>query len=318
MKKSQKPIIEHINEFLEYLDIEKGLGIKSQETYARLLRRFSNWLQENNLQNLLPHQLTEKHIWQYRLSLAYAENKKNKPTKRSTQNYYLIAIRNLLRYFTYRDILCLPAEKVKLAKSKQDQRVIKFLTLEQIKKLLAAPNTKNTTGLRDKAILETLFSTGLRVAELVSLNREQIKITPTTKDLEVVIVGKGNRPRPVYFSERAIQWLRKYLATRKDKEKALFISYKGPKKAQKKRLSSRSVENIVKKYAIVAGVPIFTSPHTIRHSFATDLLMQGVDLREVQEFLGHKNISTTQVYTHITNKKLRDLHRQFHSGKRLD
>jgi len=313
MKKDQKPIIEHVRDFLEYLDIEKGLSNKSQETYARFLKKFIKWLEINNLTSLLPHELTEEHIRKYRVFLSQTINKKTKePLKRSTQNYYLIALRNLLNYFTDRDILSLPAEKIKLPKLKTEDRVIKFLTLDQIKKLLETPETSNIPGLRDRAILETLFSTGLRVAELVSLNREQIKITPETKELEVVVIGKGNRPRPVYFSQRAVKWLKKYLETRQDKEKALFINYKGPKTASK-RLSSRSVENIVKKYAILSGIPIFTSPHTLRHSFATDLLMQGVDLRTIQEFLGHKNIGTTQIYAHLTSRKLRETHRKFHS-----
>ncbi|MDI6591414.1 MAG: tyrosine-type recombinase/integrase [Patescibacteria group bacterium] len=315
MKRDSRPIIEHIDDFLEYLDIEKGLSNKSQETYERFLRKFVKWLKINNLENLLPHELSEEHIRKYRVFLSQSFNKNTQePIKRSTQNYYLIALRNLLNYFTDRDILSLPAEKIKLAKSKSDERIIKFLSIDQIKKLLETPKISTLAGLRDRAILETLFSTGLRVAELTNLNREQIKITPETKYLEVVIIGKGNRPRPVYFSKRAVKWVRKYLETRKDKEKALFINYKGPKSAPK-RLSSRSVENIVKKYALLAGIPIFTTPHTIRHSFATDLLMKGIDLRTIQEFLGHKNIGTTQIYAHITSRKLRDTHRKFHSLK---
>lgn len=314
MKKDSRPIIEHIDNFLEYLDIEKGLSNKSQETYARFLSKFSNWLRSNNLEKLLPHELNEEHIRKYRIFLSQTFNKNTKePLKRSTQNYYLIALRNLLNYFTDHDILSLPAEKIKLAKSKTNERVIKFLTLEQIKKLLEAPKTSTITGLRDRTILETFFSTGLRVAELVSLNRDQIKITPETKDLEIVVIGKGNRPRPVYLSKRAVNWLRKYLETRKDKEKALFINYKGPKNKKERRLSSRSMENIVKKYAILAGLPTFTTCHTLRHSFATDLLSQGVDLRTIQEFLGHKNIGTTQIYASVTSRKLKETHRKFHS-----
>ncbi|MBL7142565.1 MAG: tyrosine-type recombinase/integrase [Candidatus Pacebacteria bacterium] len=314
MKKNTKPIIEHFNDFLEYLDIERGLSNKSQETYNRFLNKFCSWLSANNLSNLAPHELTEEHIRKYRIFLSQTFNKNTKePLKRSTQNYYLIALRNLLNYFTDRDILSLPSEKIKLTKSKIDERTIKFLALDQIKKLLEAPKTSTTSGLRDKAILETFFSTGLRVAELVSLNREQLKITPEIKDLEIVVIGKGNRARPVYFSKRAIKWLGNYLKTRKDKERALFINFKGPRNMIKKRLSSRSMENIVKKYAISAGIPSFTTCHTIRHSFATDLLSQGVDLRTIQEFLGHKNIGTTQIYASVTSKKLRETHRKFHS-----
>jgi len=315
MQKSDKPITECIPKFLEYLDIEKGLSNASQETYNRLIKKFSDWLIENKLENLKPHELTQKHLWDYRVSLSRQINKqKNKPLERSTQNHYLIALRNLLKYFSDRDILSMPSEKIKLAKSKIDQRVIKFLNLEQIKKLLAAPNTSNIIGLRDKAILETLFSTGLRIAELIKLNKEQIKIESNTDYLEIVVIGKGNKPRPVYFSKRAVEWLERYIKTREDKEKALFINYKGPKNAPK-RLSCRSIENIVKKYAIASGMPSFTTPHTLRHSFATDLLTQGVDLKEIQEFLGHKNIGTTQIYVHVTSKKLRETHRKFHSLK---
>ena len=313
MKKSSKPIIQHISDFLEYLDIEKGLSNKSQEAYARFLKKFVKFTQINNYEDLLPHDLTDKHIWEYRVHLAQFINKNTKePLKKSTQNYYLIALRNLLNFFTDRDIVCLPAEKIKLIREKKEKS-IKFLTIDQIKKLISAPNTSTITGLRDKAIISTLFSTGMRIAELVSLNREQLKIKPDTQDLEISIVGKGEHIRTVYFAENTIDILRKYLKNRQDKEKALFISYKGPKNQVGKRLSARSIENLVKKYAIISGCPFTTTPHVLRHSFATDLLNAGVDIRMVQEFLGHQNISTTQIYTHITSKKLRDIHRQFHS-----
>ena len=178
------------------------------------------------------------------------------------------------------------------------------------------PKAKTKAGLRDRAILEALFSTGLRVAELVALNKEQFANVKDKKDFELSVIGKGNHPRTVYFSERALSWLKKYLDTRKDKEKALFINYRGRKDAAK-RLTRRSVERIVKKYAILAGVPVFTTPHTLRHSMATDLLSQGVDLRTIQEFLGHRSITSTQIYTHVTSKRLRDIHRKYHSGKSL-
>jgi site-specific recombinase XerD len=315
MKKDNRPIIDHLDDFFEYLDIEKGLSNKTQETYQKFLKKFTLWLKENNLEKIKPDEINEDHIRKYRISLSRSFNRNTKePIKRSTQNYYLISLRLLLNYFTYRNIISLPADKIKLARSKTDERVIKFLSLEQIKKLLESPKVSTLTGLRDRAILETLFSTGLRVAELVSLNKEQIKITNEVTDLEIVVIGKGNRPRPVYFSERSMEWIKKYLEKRDDKEKALFINYKGPKLASK-RLSTRSIESLVKKYAIIAGVPIFTSPHTIRHSFATDLLTKGVDLRTIQEFLGHKNIGTTQIYAHVTSKKLREVHRKYHPFK---
>lgn len=317
MKKSQKTIIQHIDDFLEYLDIEKGLSNKSQETYGRFLKKFEKYIKINKIASILPHQLTDEHIWKYRVFLAQTFNKNTKePLKKTTQNYYLIALRSFLNYFADRDIICLPAEKIKLIREKEE-RVIKFLNLEQIEKLLLAPNISSITGLRDRAILETLFSTGTRISELSSLNKEQLKIKPTTKDLEISIVGKGGRVRTVYFSERTVKILKQYFNKRNDKEKALFISYKGPKKRVGGRLSNRSIENIVKKYAIISGIPNTTTPHVLRHSFATDLLNSGVDIRMVQEFLGHRNISTTQIYTHVTSKKLRDIHHKFHSGKKL-
>ncbi len=318
MKKSQKPIPQHLNDFLDWLDIEKGLAPKSQENYERFIKRFFLWLKANNLENLKPHQLTPEHIWQYRVFLSRKyPSKTKKPLKRSTQNYYLIALRALLSYFSAKDIQSLPADKIKLAKEQKDEKTIRFLTLNQIEKLLSVPDTKKLSGLRDRAILETLFSTGLRIGELVSLNREQIKIKDENQDeLEVGIIGKGGRPRTVYFSQRAIKWLKKYLETRKDKEKALFINYRA-KKGSPRRLSARAIEKIIKKYAILAGLPITTTPHVLRHSFATDLLSQGVDLRTVQEFLGHKSITATQIYTHITNKRLKEIHKKFHSGTKM-
>lgn len=311
----ERKIVDYFKDFFEYLDVEKGLALKSQLTYQKFLKKFIDFLQKNNLSHLKPSQLSEKHIFNYKLFLSQSFTKKKEPLKKSTQNHYLIALRALLRYFVEKKINCLPPEKVRLIKLKSEQRQIKFLELEQIKRLLEMPNIATKVGLRDRAILESLFSTGMRVSELVSLNKDQIKIGPKTKDLEVVIWGKGQKARPVYFSERAVNFLKEYLKTRDDKEKALFIRYKGPKNSSM-RLSPRSVENIVKKYSILAGLPSFTVPHTLRHSFATDLLMKGVDLREIQEFLGHKNISTTQIYAHLTSKKLREIHRKFHGIKK--
>jgi site-specific recombinase XerD len=188
------------------------------------------------------------------------------------------------------------------------------LNLEQIKKLLNAPSGSSLPILRDKAILETLFSTGLRVAELVALNRDQIKIGPKIEYLEVVISGKGEKIRPVYFSKRALEALKAYLDKRTDLDPALFINFKPgiEKTNESRRLTTKSIQDIVKKYIKIAGLPVMATPHTLRHSFATDLLSQGVDLRLVQEFLGHKNITTTQVYTHVTKKQLRDIHKKIH------
>ncbi|MBI1984592.1 MAG: tyrosine-type recombinase/integrase [Candidatus Wildermuthbacteria bacterium] len=342
MKKSQKPIIEYIKDFLDYCEVERGLSSKTQENYSHYLEKFKMWLASKNRLNLLPHDLTDKDVWDYRLYLSrYQQDKTGLPAGRQgkglsrlTQNYYLIALRALLSYFLVKDIASLPPDKVTLPKDANKEKTIKFLNLDQIQKLLNAPDLANPAGLRDKAILESLFSTGLRIAELVALNKEQFDSvwnkpfnkTQGRQDFELGVIGKGSRPRTVYFSERALEWLKKYLQTRKDKQKALFINYKGSarrppqrRSAQEaeNRLTARSIERMMKKYSIKAGIPLFTTPHTLRHSYATDLLEQGVDLRTIQEFLGHKNIVTTQIYTHVTNKRLKDIHRQYHSGNRL-
>ena len=316
MKKSEKTIIKHIPDFLDYCEVEKGLSDRTQKDYNQYLKKFVEWLKNTKKEALLPHELTSDDIWAYRLYLSRYTDKKGRPLKKITQNYYLIALRALLSYFAAKDIVSLPADKIALPKDARAEKTVKFLNLDQIEKLLLAPDIKTPQGLRDRAILETLFSTGLRIAELVSLNKEQFANIRDKKDLELGIIGKGGHPRTVYFSERALSWLKKYLETRKNKEKALFIHYRARKDAEA-RLTNRSIERIVKKYAILAGVPIFTTPHTIRHSYATDLLNQGVDIRTIQEFLGHKSIITTQIYTHVTNKRLRDIHRQYHSGKNL-
>ncbi len=317
MEKSTKPLKDHINDFLDYCDVEKGLRNNTQKNYKEYLNKFFVWSKNKNLEALLPHQLTPEHIWEYRLYLSrHQDPKTGKSLKKSTQNYYLIALRAFLAFFVAKDILSLPPGKVTLPRADKSVKTIKFLTLEQIEKLLTAVELKSESGLRDRAILEAFFSTGLRIAELVSLNIDQFANIKNKKDFELGIIGKGGNPRTVYFSERALNWIKKYLNVRKDMEKPLFVSASA-KKGIDSRLTARSIERIVKKYAIMSGVPIFTTPHTLRHSYATDLLARGVDLRSIQEFLGHRSIMTTQIYTHVTNKRLRDIHRQFHSGKDL-
>lgn len=316
---NDKSIIKYLNDFLDYSEIEKGLSNKTQENYKRFLNKFFNWLEANGLGELKPRKLTTDHIWQYRVYLSrHANPKTKKLLKKSTQNYYLIALRGLLEFFIEKKIASLSPTQIKLAKDKSDKE-IKFLNLDQVEKLLIAPDTEKIIGLRDRAILECLFSTGLRVAELVSLNREQIKIKDIVKSLEISIVGKGDKIRTVYFSERAVSWLKKYLDKRADFDEALFINYKrgSAGKNTPRRLTTKSIEDIVKKYIKIAGLPVMATPHTIRHSYATDLLTQGVDLRMVQEFLGHKNIITTQIYTHVTNQQLKNIHAKFHGGNKL-
>ncbi|RLC34877.1 MAG: hypothetical protein DRZ76_01690 [Candidatus Nealsonbacteria bacterium] len=316
MTKPNKPIIEYIPDFLDYCEVEKGLADKTQENYKRYLDKFTSWLKKAKKENIKPSDLTPEDIWSYRLYLSRSKNEKGQTLKRISQNYYLIALRALLSYFVQKDIECIPPGKITLPKDVRAEKTVKFLTLEQIERLLLAPDTSSEQGLRDRAILETLFSTGLRIAELVALNKEQFANIKNKKDFELSIIGKGSRPRTVYLSERALSWLKRYLETRKDMAKALFVRY-GTKSDVDNRLTARSIERIIKKYAVIAGVPIFTTPHTLRHSMATDLLNQGVDLRTIQEFLGHRSITSTQIYTHVTNKRLRDIHRKFHSGKNL-
>ena len=316
MKKSNKTIIQSIPDFLDYCEVEKGLSNRTQENYQHYLHKFTSWLKKAKKEALLPHQLTADDIWAYRLYLSRYTDEKGHSLKKLTQNYYLIALRAFLGYFTAKDIEALPADKIALSKASQAEKTVKFLNLEELERLLTAPNVKTPQGLRDRAILEALFSTGLRIAELVALNREQFANIKNKKDLELGVIGKGGHPRTVYFSERALEWLKRYLDTRGGKDKALFIHYRAREDSDA-RLTARSIERLVKRYAIKGGVPVFTTPHTLRHSMATDLLTQGVDLRTIQEFLGHRNIVTTQIYTHVTNKRLRDIHRQFHSGKNL-
>ena len=315
---NNKPIIEYLTDFLDFSEIEKGLSVKTQENYSRFLNKFFKWLQDNNLKNLKPKDLSPNHIWRYRIFLSrHVDPRTKKTLKKSTQNYYLIALRSLLEFFVEKDIASLSPSKIKLAKDKADKEV-KFLKLEQLERLLLSPDSSKI-GLRDRCILETLFSTGLRVSELTALDREQLKIKDSTHDLEVSVVGKGEKVRTVYFSERAIKALRAYLNSRQDLDEALFLNYKpGIQKTNiSRRLTPKSVEDIVKKYVKISGLPITATPHTLRHSFATDLLAQGVDLRLVQEFLGHRNIATTQIYTHVTNKQLRDIHRKIHGKHKL-
>jgi site-specific recombinase XerD len=314
MEESKTPIPKHINDFLDWIDVEKGLSSKTQENYRRFLEKFLFWLKKNNLENLLPHQLTPDHVWNYRVFLARQSPTSTKESlKKSTQNYYLIALRALLSYFVAKDVVCIPPEKITLSRPDKE-KIVKFLTLEQLNKLFSAPDATTVQGLRDRAILEVFFSTGMRISELTSLNKEQIKIRPGITELELGIVGKGGRARTVYLSQSAIERVEKYLETRKeDKEKPLFLNYSG-KKGASRRLTPRAIEKSLKKYIVIAGLPINTTPHVLRHSFATDLLTNGVDLRVVQEFLGHKNILATQIYTHVTNKRLKDVHKQFHGN----
>jgi site-specific recombinase XerD len=234
--------------------------------------------------------------------------------KRVTQNYYVIALRSFLRFLIKNDHMTLEPSKIDLPKT--ESRSLKFLEREQINRLVTSIDTSKEEGIRDRAIFELLFSTGLRVSELVRLNHNQINLDRR----EFGVIGKGGRARVVFVSDRAEKWVKFYLQARKDNFKPLFIRYSGKiieeNGGEKMRLTARSIERIVKKYVRRVRLPVDATVHTLRHSFATDLLTNGADLRSVQEMLGHKNIATTQIYTHITNKQLRDVHKSFHSGNK--
>lgn len=321
MKKSEIPIIKHIPRFLEYIEVEKGLSPVTSKNYHNFLLVFIDWLKDQKLSDIRPHELSADHIWNYRLFLSRKSDHDGQFIKKTTQSYYLIAVRALLNYFADQDIVSLPAEKIKLPKLTEKDKKIKFLKIEQIEKLLNTPDITTVVGLRDRAILEVLFSTGMRVSELVSLNINQFDRNNFLKgkffDQEISIPGKGGSIRTVYFSNRSLKCLADYVKTRNDMCPPLFINY-SPVKEQDddRRLTTRSVERLVKRYNVMAGLPVDTTPHTLRHSYATDLLEQGADLRSVQELLGHKNIVTTQIYTHVTNPHLKDVHRKFHSGRK--
>lgn len=294
---------ELIEEFLQHLRIERNCSPLTIRDYRHYLNKFN----ENYKKNIT--ELTVDDVRKFRVSLA-----ENGEMARVTQNYYVIALRSFLRYLIKKDIKTLAPEKIDLPKT--ESRSLKFLDREQLERLLGSVEISDEPGLRDKAIMEVLFSTGLRVSELSKLNREQINFE--TK--EIGVIGKGGRARVVFLSEIASEWLQRYLVRRADDFKPLFIRYSGKENGEdfgeKMRLTPRSIERLVEKYVRKAKLPIKISPHGIRHSFATDLLYNGADIRSVQEMLGHKNIATTQIYTHVTNLQLKKTHEKFH-GKDL-
>lgn len=333
----QKNLTSLILNFVEFCELEKGLFPSTAKKYHYRLSRFINWLKkEENEEELFVDDLTEEVIKEFRLYLnRYTNPITKRPLMASTQNHYIVALRAFLKYLAREGIKAVPPERVELRRS--DSRSVKFLELEQVEDLLSQADISNVRGLRDRALMELLFSTGLRVSELTSLNTEDINL----KTQEFSVTGKGGRVRLVFLSDRAKKWLKRYLQRRDDDWKPLFIRHnntpnqgvktkrsrgsKSHKKSsgsiqdhlddpsgEKFRLSVRSVQRMIKKCGQLAGLAIDMTPHVFRHSFATDLLTSGADLRSVQELLGHKNVSTTQIYTHVTNPRLREIHRKFH------
>lgn len=304
---------ELINQFLEYLEIEKNCSKLTIRDYRHYLEIFDKWY-TTTLPDKTIKDLDLQIVRKYRVFLANRVDPKGMTLKRVTQNYYVIALRSFLRFLIKNDHQTLEPSKIDLPKT--ESRSIKFLDRDHVERLVKVCDATKEEGLRDRAILELLFSTGLRVSELTRLNRDQINLDRR----EFGVIGKGGRARVVFVSDRAADSVSDYLKKRQDTFKPLFIRYSGKviedQNGEKMRLTTRSIERIVKKYVRKSGIPVDATVHTLRHSFATDLLSNGADLRSVQEMLGHKNIATTQIYTHITNKQLREVHESFHSGNK--
>lgn len=305
-------------QFLEYIEIEKGRALKTVENYDHYLTVFLEYSGAKK-----PSDITDSVVREFRLWLNRQVTGKNKKTgktmSRNTQNYFLIALRAFLKYLARQEIKSLPADRIELAKT--PERSLDLINESELRRLLDVPNSSNSKtvsdlrNLRDRAILELLFSTGMRVSELCSLTRD----IDLSSD-EISIRGKGGKIRVVFISDHAKNTLKEYLSKRKDTDDALFIQLSKNGKITKKRkgslaLTKRSVERIVKLNAIRAGISKKVTPHTMRHLFATDLLSNGADLRSVQALLGHAHIGTTQIYTHVTDKHLREIHKKFHNKR---
>ena len=295
-------------QFLEYLEIEKGSSLKTVRNYDHYLSRFFDFTKLTE-----PKEITDENIREFRLFLNRQSGVKVRgqvsvTMKKNTQNYYLIALRVFLKYMMKRDISALSPDRIELAKIKE--RSLDLITENELERLLSGPNGNDLKNLRDKAILELFFSTGLRVSELASINRD----LDISKE-EFSIRGKGEKVRVVFLSESARNAVKEYLKKRDDMEEAMFVKITNNKKDTASRLTTRSIERIVKYYATKAGISKKVTPHVIRHSFATDLLSNGADIRSVQMMLGHANIATTQIYTHVTDKQLLEVHKKFHSKK---
>ena len=297
-------------QFLEYVEIEKGRSLNTVRNYDHYLTRFLDFTKNDN-----PAGINDTMVREFRLWLNRQATGNNSATgetlSKKTQNYYLIALRAFLKYLARQEVKTMPSERIELAKV--GERSLDLITHTELYRLLDSPKGATLKDLRDKAILELLFSTGLRVSELCSLNRDM-----DLRSDELSIRGKGGKVRVVFLSESAKNAVRGYLSARKDMSDALFVQVENEtslktKKAGFESLSRRSVERIVKQHAIKAGISKKVTPHVMRHMFATDLLGNGADLRSVQAILGHANIGTTQIYTHVTDKHLRDVHKKFHN-----
>lgn len=294
-----------VTQFLEYLELEQNRSRKTIENYSHYLTRLSDFAGEIKLIDVDVELIRKWRLWLNRLGTNTSDE-----LSKTTQNYHLIALRSFLRFCARRDLTALAPDKIELARVSRPQ--VTFLTPEELERLAAQPDTAKLNGLRDRAIIELLFSSGLRVSELVGLDRDHVNL----KRREFTVRGKGQKDRPIFISAEAGDWIQQYLEKRQDNTKPLFIRYAGSKKVDLSgnftRLTARSIQRMVARYALAAGITKHVSPHTLRHSFATDLLMNGADLRSVQSMLGHSNIATTQIYTHVTDPHLKAVHEKFH------
>jgi site-specific recombinase XerD len=292
-------------DFLEYLELEQNRSQKTIENYDHYLTRLIDFAGDIQVKDIDVELIRKWRLWLNRLGTNTSDE-----LGKATQNYHLIALRSFLKYCAKRDITALPADKVELARTKRKQ--VTFLNEDELQRIFTQPDQNTIAGIRDRAILELLFSSGLRVSELVGLDRDHINL----KRREFMVRGKGQKDRPIFISPEAAKWVEHYLQKREDTARPLFVRYSGSKQVDLsgnfQRLTARSVQRLVARYALLAGITKHVSPHTLRHSFATDLLMNGADLRSVQAMLGHSNIATTQIYTHVTDPHLRSVHEKFH------
>lgn len=292
-------------DFLEYLEIEQNRSQKTIANYDHYLTRLIDFAGDISVSDIDAEMIRKWRLWLNRLGSNTSDE-----LQKTTQNYHLIALRSFLKFCSKRDIPALPPEKVELARTVRKQ--VTFLNPDELTRLFEQPDINTLNGLRDRAIIELLFSSGLRVSELVGLDKDHINL----KRREFMVRGKGQKDRPIFISPEAAGWVQRYLDKRTDTAKPLFIRYSGSKRVDLTgnfhRLTARSVQRLVARYALLAGITKHVSPHTLRHSYATDLLMNGADLRAVQALLGHSNISTTQIYTHVTDPHLKSVHERFH------
>lgn len=298
-------------DFLEYLEIDQNRSQKTIANYDHYLTRLIDYAGDIEVHEITPALIRKWRLWLNRLGTNTSDE-----LSKNTLNYHLIALRSFLKFCAKNDIETASPEKVELARVVRKQ--VTFLSPEEVERLFAQPDINTLQGARDRAILELLFSSGLRVSELVGLDKDHINL----KRREFTVRGKGQKDRPIFISQDAAKWVQYYLDMRTDNVKPLFMRYSGKKQVDLSgnfhRLTARSVQRLVARYAVLAGITKHVSPHTLRHSFATDLLMNGADLRSVQAMLGHSNISTTQIYTHITDPHLKSVHEKFHGKSQED